>query len=90
MATFLLFRLNFLRTSKIVNFGLYLIFLPFNCIFAIIELINIFINSKMSKIIILNGPNLNLLGEREKEKYGNITLGDIENNCVDFKKIILI
>ena len=33
----------------------------------------------MSKIIILNGPNLNLLGEREKEKYGTITLKDIEN-----------
>jgi len=38
----------------------------------------------MSKIIILNGPNLNLLGEREKEKYGNITLKDIENNCKEF------
>ena len=33
----------------------------------------------MSKIIILNCPNLNLLGEREKEKYGTITLKDIEN-----------
>ena len=39
-----------------------------------------------SKIIILNGPNLNLLGEREKEKYGNITLNDIENNCKEFAK----
>ena len=40
----------------------------------------------MNKIIILNGPNLNLLGEREKEKYGNISLKDIENNCVEFAK----
>ena len=38
----------------------------------------------MNKIIILNGPNLNLLGEREKEKYGTITLEDIENNCKEF------
>ena len=40
----------------------------------------------INKIIILNGPNLNLLGEREKEKYGNITLKDIENNCKEFAK----
>ena len=37
-----------------------------------------------SKIIILNGPNLNLLGEREKEKYGKVSLKDIENNCSAF------
>ena len=40
----------------------------------------------INKIIILNGPNLNLLGEREKEKYGNITLKDIDNNCKEFAK----
>ena len=40
----------------------------------------------MDKIIILNGPNLNLLGEREKEKYGNVTLEDIEKNCKQFAK----
>ena len=38
----------------------------------------------MNKIIILNGPNLNLLGEREKSQYGNFTLKDIEKSCNDY------
>ncbi len=38
------------------------------------------------KIIIINGPNLNLLGEREKEKYGNVTLKHIEKECKNFAK----
>ena len=38
----------------------------------------------MNKIIILNGPNLNLLGEREKNQYGSFTLKDIEKNCEEF------
>ena len=38
----------------------------------------------MSKIIILNGPNLNLLGEREKNQYGNFSLKDVEKKCKEY------
>ena len=40
--------------------------------------------SDNSKIFIINGPNLNLLGKREPEHYGNKTLNDIKENCINY------
>jgi len=34
-----------------------------------------------NKIIIINGPNLNLLGEREQSQYGSITFKELEEIC---------
>ena len=35
-----------------------------------------------NKIIIINGPNLNLLGEREQSQYGSVTFKELEEKCL--------
>ena len=40
------------------------------------------------KILIINGPNLNLLGSREESKYGKITLDEVKKNCESHAKSI--
>ena len=35
-----------------------------------------------NKIIIINGPNLNLLGEREQSQYGSITFENLKDDCL--------
>ena len=40
----------------------------------------------MKNIIIINGPNLNLLGEREQSQYGSITYDDLKNKCTKYSK----
>ncbi len=34
-----------------------------------------------NKIIIINGPNINLLGEREQSQYGSITFEKLKDSC---------
>ena len=40
----------------------------------------------MKNIIIINGPNINLLGEREQSQYGSITYDDLKNKCIKYSE----
>ena len=39
-----------------------------------------------NKIIIINGPNINLLGEREQSQYGSVTFDELKENCLKKSK----
>jgi len=43
-----------------------------------------------NNIIVINGPNLNLLGEREQSQYGSINYEDLKNKCLRYSKDIEI
>ena len=40
----------------------------------------------MSNIIIINGPNLNLLGSREESQYGTVSYEELKDKCTDKAK----
>ena len=39
-----------------------------------------------NNILVINGPNLNLLGEREQSQYGSIKYEDLKNKCLEYSK----
>ena len=43
-----------------------------------------------NNIIVINGPNLNLLGEREQSQYGSVTFDELKNNCLKYSKSLEI
>ena len=39
-----------------------------------------------NRILIINGPNLNLLGEREQSQYGSVSFDELKENCLKKSK----
>ena len=43
-----------------------------------------------NNIIVINGPNLNLLGEREQSQYGSETYDELKSNCLKYSETLEI
>ena len=43
-----------------------------------------------NRILIINGPNLNLLGEREQSQYGSVSFDELKENCLKKSKELII
>ena len=44
----------------------------------------------IKKILVVHGPNLNLLGDREPKHYGNTTLADINKQITEEAKYLIL
>ena len=67
-------RLRFMPLSTVIT-------LPFNLIFILFLFSMYYKYFVQNNIIIINGPNINLLGDRDKSVYGNENYEELINRC---------